>query len=121
MQKLKSIKIDKKDIIVKELSVKDIMELFDTEENKDKNKDISITDQLNKILPKIVNVSIEDLKEMYPSDIKQIWDAVKEVNSSFFAVMTSLGVEKGVMEIMKTIGLNLQTNFQQNFKSKSVI
>jgi len=101
MRKSKIIKIDDKEITVKELRVKDILSVFDMAGQK------GIDDwskQIETFLPKITTgISIEDLKKMAPSEIKQIVDAVKEVNNDFLAVARTLGLGKLIGDLKKTI------------------
>ena len=101
MRKSKIIKIDDKEITVKELRVKDILSVFDMawQEGFD-----GWSEQIQTFLPKITaGISIEDLKKMAPSEIKQIVDAAKEVNNDFLAVARTLGLGKLIGDLKKTI------------------
>ena len=81
-----------KNFIVNELSVKQILDLFDQE------KTVSFFSLLDEqFLPSAGNITLEEIKNMTPSEIELIWASFKEVNKSFFALARVKGVDK-IME-----------------------
>lgn len=88
MRKTKSIKIDDKEITVKELRVKDIRQIMDGGE------EISWLEYL----PMVCDLDPMALEEMAPSEIKAIVEAAKEVNADFLELME----KTGLMELLKS-------------------
>lgn len=105
MPKSKTLQIDNKEITITELRVREILEIFD---EFPEHTDIDVLkDQGEKLLSKITGLTLEDLKQMYPSDIKQIYDAFSEVNSFFFETAKSLGLDKLIPEITQSLAKDL--------------
>ena len=93
MRKEKTIKIDEREIVVHELTVKEIGELM----NPDENQKISTIDMLfgqevtATAIAKATGLEIEDMEENFsPSDIKLIVDTMKELNAFFFDMTARL-------------------------------
>jgi len=98
---------------VKELTVKEIIGLID-----DKNlEDLTIAGLKKviseKFLPLCSNVSLNDLYDMTPGEIEIIWEKFKEVNSSFFVLARTAGLE----EIFKKLKLALINDFSKSLAS----
>jgi len=92
MRKSKTIKIDDKEITVKELRVKDIFSIFDSAGEVEGK---SWAKQIQSFLPKFAaGLSFEDLKKMAPSEIMQIFNVAKEINSDFLHISRFLGLDK---------------------------
>jgi hypothetical protein len=90
MRKSKTIKIDDKEITVKELKVKDIRKLLDMPEaEKDDTMEL-----VEKFLPVVTDIKLSDLDEMAPSELKVLWETFKEVNADFLEVTGRLGITK---------------------------
>ncbi len=102
MRKNKSIKIDDREITIKELRVKDYISMFEFDGDKDPDLE-TIISQVKKILPQIIDVAFDELTEMAPSEIKLIWEGIKEVNDSFLEMARSLGLEKILTDIKSAI------------------
>ncbi|MDX9788890.1 MAG: hypothetical protein RBT11_19090 [Desulfobacterales bacterium] len=100
MRKHKIIKLDEKEITVKELRVKDIIEIL---ESADGNAAAGIKELLIGHLPKVVDLKLEDIIEMAPSELQTIWDAAKEVNAAFFDVARAMGAEKILSELKASL------------------
>lgn len=105
MPKSKTLQIDNKEITITELRVREILEIFD-EFAEDTDLDV-LKNQGEKLLSKIAGLTLEDLKQMYPSDIKQIYDAFSEVNSFFFETVKNLGLDKLIPEITQSLAKDL--------------
>jgi hypothetical protein len=99
MRKIKTIRIDDKEITVKELRVIDIKKLF----NEGKNDGIDQTLLAN--LSLITDLSEKIFEEMAPSELLQIWEAVKEVNSDFLELIA----RNMDVKIMEKIAMRILT------------
>lgn len=86
MRKIKTIKIDEREITIKELRVKDIKQIFDTESE----------NTLMDHLPLVTDLSKEDIEDLAPSELSTVWNAVKEVNADFLALMEKSGILKSI-------------------------
>jgi hypothetical protein len=101
MRKSKTIKIDEKEIDIKELRVKDILEIFDMFGQEGIG---DLENQIQTFLPMFTkDISLEDLKSMAPSEINQIVDAAKEVNSYFLSIARRLGLGKLIKDFQEAI------------------
>ena len=101
MRKRKTIKIDEKEITVLELRVKDVLEIYEEIEAKKGLEDIQ--SQARQFLPKAISLDIQDLKEMAPSELKELYEAFKEVNAVFFEAAQTLGLGSLLSEAKKSI------------------
>jgi len=106
MRKTKTIKIDGKEITVKELRVKDIRSMLADSEK------IKGTGDVIKLLPAAVNLTPAEIEEYAPSELKIIYDAFKEVNEVFFG----LAAKSGMLGILKN---SLQKNLTDVFAALS--
>jgi len=86
MRKIKTIKIDDREIIIKELRVKDIKAIFDSESE----------NTLMDHLPLVTDLSATDIEDLAPSELSLVWNAVKEVNADFLALMEKSGITKSI-------------------------
>jgi len=108
MRKDKVVEINENENTVKkykvyELTVKQILELFNSD-ILDGNKTLSdFEGQASKLLPYGTDATLDDLKEMAPSDIKLILDAFMEVNDSFFALARAAGLGNMLSELKAAI------------------
>ncbi|MBW1666845.1 MAG: hypothetical protein JRJ66_02100 [Deltaproteobacteria bacterium] len=98
MRKRKTIKIDDREFTVKELTVKEILEILDeaggsgSDEGGPIDQIQDLKALVEKHLVKATDAKIDDFKGMAPSEIKQIVDAFREVNSVFFDAAQRLGL-----------------------------
>lgn len=94
MRKIKIIKLDEREVTVKELRVKDIKAVFSGESDK------TLIDHL----PLVTDLTAADIDELAPSELAVVWETVKEVNADFLDLMTRTGVmekiEKAAMGIL---------------------
>lgn len=87
-----------KQIVVTELSVRQIMNLFQFQDLENIESWSSISQYVQeKILPATTNLSLDELLDFTPTELKQVWDKVKEVNSTFFG-LTRAPIIKKVLE-----------------------
>lgn len=88
MRKQKTIKIDEKEITVRELRVKDIRNII---EQADKLISGGL-DQIEKILPLTTDLTLSQIEDMAPSELQIIWNAFREVNACFFDLVAKTGL-----------------------------
>ena len=101
MRKRKIVKINDKEFTVKELAVKDIREIW--EEVGGEGDLAGIKKLVEQHMPKVTDATLEDFKNMTPSEIMELVDAFKEVNSAFFEMARSLGLGRMIEEIKPAI------------------
>lgn len=111
MKRTKQISIEgfNKDFTVNELTVAQVMELFD---NEDLLADTSIEGlkrTLAQLLPEFSNITLEDMKRMAPSELRELWEGFKEVNSDFFEVSRALGLTT----MLETIKQGVMSDFSK--------
>lgn len=90
MRKSKTIKIDDREITVKELRVKDVRQLLEMSEA---NED-DIMALIDKFLPIVTDIKSKDMEAMAPSELKILWETFKEVNADFLEMTERLGITK---------------------------
>ena len=100
MRKRKVVKIDEKEITVKELTVKDMLDIF-SEVKKEDTSIIALRAIIEKHLDKTIDMPFADFKNMAPSEIKEVWLAFKEVNDVFFETAAAMGLTSIVAEMKK--------------------
>ena len=86
---------------VKELSVKEIIGLMQDEgiQGQDLNSLKAIFTE--RLLPLCVNVDINELVEMVPSEIMIMWNHFKAMNSDFFDMAQKLGLAEVIADLKK--------------------
>ena len=93
------------------------MELFEKFE-KNQNSETE-TDQFkrlfNDLLPKITDLTFEEMKDLAPSELMQGWNIFKEVNADFFVIAQTIGLGETV-KAMKEMFVN---NLLRGFASSS--
>ncbi|MBW2598543.1 MAG: hypothetical protein JRC60_00220 [Deltaproteobacteria bacterium] len=94
MRKQKTIKIDEREITVKELRVKDIRDIIAKSDNLVGGE----LDQIKDLLPLATDLASSEIEDMAPSELRTIWDAFREVNAVFF----DLVAKTGIVELLKT-------------------
>lgn len=112
MKKSISFKLDgyDKKIVVNELSVADILFLFD------QKKDVSFSSFFkDEILQKVCNLSLEEVTEMTPRELTFIWKKFKEVNNSFF----DLGRIPTIKILLTKVQEAITTDFLSLYASSS--
>ena len=75
-QRHKKITINDRKITVFELSVRQIRNIIEEMDSLDNEKVLEVLEMCS-------DVTLEQIEEMAPSDIRQIWDAWSEVNADF--------------------------------------
>lgn len=91
MRKIGTLKIDNREITVKELRVKDLLALLNGVDDQETNVQ-SLMERIEAFLPKAADIQLSELYEMAPSEIRQIYEKFKEVNAVFFETARALGL-----------------------------
>jgi len=102
MRVTKTFKIEgyKKEFIVKELTMKEIISLMSEDILDDLTMETMQQKFSNILLPMCSNIEFVDLEDMAPSELMQIWEKFKEANKSFFELAQKMGLGE-LMEKMK--------------------
>jgi hypothetical protein len=100
MRKTERIKIDAFEITVKELTVKEIIGIGKISTSEDFDFMDFIKSNLTLVLE---GITIEDMMEMAPSDLKFIYEKFKEINGTFFEFAQQVGMEDLLRELMMSI------------------
>jgi DNA-binding GntR family transcriptional regulator len=108
MRKRSTIKIDDREITVKELTVKDVLEIFEAGGDLEK---MDLFELVKVHLPKAVDLTIDDMKSMAPSDLVTVYEAWREVNSAFFRIAQAVGLGA----ILKELAAAMQKDFMTLF------
>lgn len=116
MRKKKTIKIDNKEITVKELLVKEIRLVWDSIWEAGLSVE-ALQAQIKELLPVIApELSIKDIDEMAPSELRTLWEAFKEVNADFFGIVRAVGGETALAELKKAFLKDLSGQFATSLK-----
>ena len=105
MSKSELCKIDGKEYTVKELRVKDVLDLYaevEAEQKKDK-KGKNFLELTREFLPRATDMKIEDIFETYPSDLEKLYKKFEKVNSVFFGLAQKLGLLNVIKEIVENL------------------
>lgn len=117
MRKIKRIKIDDLEITVKELRVKDVFTLLEKVNTDKKDFDFSsIKTLLEDAMPLACDIDIEKLRDMAPSEIKEIVDTFKEVNAVFFDGARAAGLGSVIEELKKSMKQDFGKIFADSLK-----
>ncbi|MFH1091633.1 MAG: hypothetical protein V1742_08685 [Pseudomonadota bacterium] len=105
MPKTKEIDLGDKKITVRELTLREVLELMSSWTDvaaedqsgyaspEDGRPDLAgIKDLLEQILSLCTGLSLEGLLDLYPSEALHLWEAVGEVNQVFFGAVKALGL-----------------------------
>lgn len=87
MRKIKTFDLDGKEVTVKELRVKDIRQILASAASFD--GDLS---QAAGLLPLATNLTVSEVDDLAPSELKRIWAEFREVNADFFDLMAKNGI-----------------------------
>jgi hypothetical protein len=90
-----------KSFVVNELSVKEIISLMQDEGIQGQDIDSLKRVFTERLLPLCVNVEMDELIEMVPSDIMIMWERFKDMNKDFFGMAQKLGLAELVEDLKK--------------------
>lgn len=119
MRKREVVKIDEKEYTIKELTVREIIEIFSDsdffkekmkEDGEVKNTGGTYFDELKDMLSILERVlsycsdfKLEDLKELAPSEIKNLYNKFEEVNKDFLSFAEVMGAKEMLINIRETV------------------
>ena len=106
MKKVETIELNEKQYTISELTVKQIIEIAQNGQVERSlallltdNKDISLAqifttfvNEIKVITEKCCSFSVEDLESLAPSEIKEILECFRRVNSDFLSVLREVGI-----------------------------
>lgn len=73
------------------------------DKDKDKNDEKAFLEILKKTLPLCSDVTIEDLKTLYPGDIEKIYNGFLEVNAPFLRVARAMNLDQFGAKLKESI------------------
>lgn len=91
------------------LQIRKAFELKDLPEGDD--LDVLIHHFGGKLLPITTNCSVTELEEMRPSELKVIWEKVKEANAVFFDIAQAAGLKEIASRFKDAIMANFLNSF----------
>jgi hypothetical protein len=113
MRLKKTVEIDDQKYVVRELTIRQIIDLFnDLKEPDESSPNTQLGDLgfLKNEADKLLNLAFEgekysfdDFIEFAPSEVKELYDAFKEVNSVFFHIAREVGLEQLLTELKTVI------------------
>jgi len=109
MRQRKTVKIDDREITVKELTVQEILNILNDAEDAGGDQIQDLKNLVEKHLMKATDATLSDFKSMAPSEIQQVFDAFKEVNAVFFATAQRLGLGTFLEQLKAALIKDLST------------
>ncbi len=116
----KSVKkhLGEKEVVIRELRVKDIIELFQLADQNKENPVDMLKDHIAGYLPRVTeNLSLDDLLEAAPSEIDELIAGFQEVNQSFFTLTKRLGLDKLMDQVKLAISNDFSGLFAESFQA----
>ncbi|MBU4526552.1 MAG: hypothetical protein KUA37_02025 [Desulfomicrobium sp.] len=95
-------------VTVYEVRPRDVLELFHSREN--------LKTQAQRLLPRCVSLSADELLDLYPSESAEVWKAFQEVNSAFFDLLRAAGVVEQVREMMVMTMTDLRARYAEQYR-----
>jgi hypothetical protein len=102
MRKSKVIKIDDREIVVKELTVRQIWGFFNQSNGQTEGQDVPGGDTGRMLALACPDLPVDAAMDMAPSELEIIWKAFQEVNSVFLDLANSLGLAEMVKELVRS-------------------
>lgn len=103
MRKQEKIKINDKNIIIKELRVKDIYKFGSKlSKLKDGVKIEDLKGVIEEILPEVSDLNSDDLMELSFSELEELETIFWKVNESFLRRLDQLGIKGKILKAVKT-------------------
>jgi hypothetical protein len=87
MRKIKTMNLGDQEVTVNELRVKDIRELLKRADEAGR-EDSDIFDEIARTMTMCTDLSEAEILDLAPSELKQLWEAIREVNSDFFELVS---------------------------------
>jgi len=111
MRKRDVVRIDDREITVKELTVQDVLEMFDFQEGD------NFWTLAQRHLPKATDLSVEDMQKMAPSELETVFEKWKEVNASFFRIARALGLNSVLAQMKDAVVADFYNSFFGSLKT----
>jgi len=122
MRGQKTCEIDGKQIIVKELTIRQIKSLFDFSEVPNKaSVNVLLEHFGGRILPLCTDLTMEDLEDLRPSDAADIWEAVREVNATFFGIAKLAGLKEIALQLRNSLIADCLSSVASSLAEATVI
>jgi len=100
MRRKKEIELNGKTVIIEEIKIVDLMEIL----NVDGNFMLSdFKNIIHKFLPKFTNLTLPDILPLAPSELSELINVFKEVNSDFSNALKSLGILEYLNGLLKDL------------------
>lgn len=97
MQKTKTIQIGSRSFTLKELPVRQVWELLNN------GGDAAMLDRCQALLKLgCPELDTNVLLDLYPSEIEEIWQGFEEVNAAFLGVVRLIGLDRALIDAVKT-------------------
>lgn len=109
MRNTKEITISDKKIEVGEIRVKEVWNLFD-EANQD-----SMVGRFDQLLNSCSNLKRDDFLEMYPSEIEELVEVFKEVNTPFLRLAKMVRLDKAAANLLTEISDAIAADLSEVF------
>ena len=118
-----------KQVLIKELSLTQIerlsMEAIGLP-SKIQAEETSIPDELKKffqdqLLPITTNLTFDEVKRMFPSDLEEVLKGIQEVNKSFFTLLVKLDVIEWAKQVALTFLHHIMGNLGKVVSGKSAV
>jgi hypothetical protein len=89
--------------VAKELTVKQIRSLMDLEGLDGESIDDIVQHFGGRILPLATDLSLEEVDDFLPSELKIVWEKVREVNAVFFDIVKTAGVKEILIQLKNAV------------------
>jgi len=104
MRKSETIKIDNKEVEIKELRVKDVYKFGSRLAGQKDNLGVKeVRDIVEEVLPEVSNLSADELLELSFSDLDALEEAFWKVNKSFLKRLDQLGIKSNLKKAFSNI------------------
>ena len=100
MRKSKVVKIDRREITIKELRVKDVYDLVN-------DNSAGMLGMVDLVLERCTDIDRSSLLDMTPSDLKELVNGFTEVNEAFLDLAAMIGLD----DLPAVIRSNLRSQF----------
>ena len=97
MQKTKTIQIGQRSFTLKELHMRKVWGLINNDEQ------LPMLDRCRELLKLgCPELDTEALLDMYPSEVEELWRAFDEVNAAFLGAVRLVGMDRALIDAVKT-------------------
>lgn len=111
MRKSESISIGGKNVRVEEISPRMVMDAFQAGGKNDGGAGQADNPALRDLLLKCTNLEVNDLLDLYGSELEELWECFTRVNSFFFTLAKKLGLDQAVARMADQFVSNIGEEF----------